>query len=727
MTLTPSSLGYTTANYLGKSQYFDPYLDGRIDDFRIYASALSAADVAKLMELTSEPPAPTGLVVTPASGLHLTWDVVAEATNYQVMRSTVPGGPYDLVAADITSTDFTDVGVSPGTAYYYVVLAINGGGASPPSNEASGVASPPPAAYHYPLDEMTGLVTEDSFGSGWSGALVNGTSWVTGYSGGAADFDGVDDHLAFPTGITSAMEDFTFAAWVRADTVSAWTRILDFGTGTDNYLFLTPQAGGTGNLRFAIRTPSMGEEIIDGTGPLPTDGWHHVAVTLSGSVGTLYLNGVPVGTNDSMTLTPADLGSTNRNYLGKSQWPDPHFDGAMDEVRIDSRAWSAQEIAMLAETPRAHLAFSDGSGTAAWDRTGHGWDGTLVNGPVWTSGFLNPGAVDLDGIDDHIGLPTGVVEELREITLTAWVHLDANSVWSRVFDFGTGTDNYMFLATNAWGSDSVRFAIRTPSVGEQVIDGTQPLATGAWKHVAVTLAGSVGTLYVDGVAVGTNPAMTLTPADLGVTDQNYLGKSQFADPYLDGRIDDFCIYGRALDGASISALASQPPAPMSLTAVAGNMQVDLSWSEVAGATGYRVARATSAAGPYVVVVEGNPATALTNGGLMNGTTYHYQVSASVDGVLGAASQVVSAIPVVPPVADWELRAPEIARTEGLVTLIAPGSVPGRWYQLQRSETLGADWENHGDPVPGDGFPMEFPILVDPVEARCFYRIEITTP
>jgi hypothetical protein len=83
--------------------------------------------------------------------------------------------------------------------------------------------------------------------------------------------------------------------------------------------------------------------------------------------------------------------------------------------------------------------------------------------------------------------------------------------------------------------------------------------------------------------------------------------------------------------------------------------------------------------------------------------------------------------VVPPVADWELRAPEIARTEGLVTLIAPGSVPGRWYQLQRSETLGADWENHGDPVPGDGFPMEFPILVDPVEARCFYRIEITTP
>ncbi|MCX6344164.1 MAG: DUF6055 domain-containing protein [Armatimonadetes bacterium] len=49
MTLRPSGLGNTTANYLGKSQTTSTAtLDGRIDDFRIYNSALIAADVLKL-------------------------------------------------------------------------------------------------------------------------------------------------------------------------------------------------------------------------------------------------------------------------------------------------------------------------------------------------------------------------------------------------------------------------------------------------------------------------------------------------------------------------------------------------------------------------------------------------------------------------------------------------------------------------------------------------------
>ena len=44
MTLNPSSLGSTTQNYLGKSQYSDPNLTGSVDDFRIYARALSGGE-----------------------------------------------------------------------------------------------------------------------------------------------------------------------------------------------------------------------------------------------------------------------------------------------------------------------------------------------------------------------------------------------------------------------------------------------------------------------------------------------------------------------------------------------------------------------------------------------------------------------------------------------------------------------------------------------------------
>jgi len=104
----------------------------------------------------------------------------------------------------------------------------------------------------------------------------------------------------------------------------------------------------------------------------------------------------------------------------------------------------------------------------------------------------------------------------------------------------------------------IRFAITTDGNGaEQQINGNAALATGSWQHVAVTLSGNLGILYVNGVEVGRNSNMTLKPASLGNTNLNYIGRSQYsADPYLDGRVDNFRIYNRALSAAEISNLYS---------------------------------------------------------------------------------------------------------------------------------------------------------------------------
>ncbi len=49
MTLSPQSLGTTTQDWLGRSQYAaDPYLNGQLDNVRIYDRALSAAEVETL-------------------------------------------------------------------------------------------------------------------------------------------------------------------------------------------------------------------------------------------------------------------------------------------------------------------------------------------------------------------------------------------------------------------------------------------------------------------------------------------------------------------------------------------------------------------------------------------------------------------------------------------------------------------------------------------------------
>ena len=137
-------------------------------------------------------------------------------------------------------------------------------------------------------------------------------------SGNALNLTG--GYASLPTGVLSTLNDFTIAAWVKIDTLSTWSRIFDFGTGTSVNMFLTPLSG-SGNFRFAITTSGGGgEQQINSTSALATGSWQHVAVTLSGNTGTLYVNGVVVGTNTAMTLRPSSLGSTTQNYLGKSQY-----------------------------------------------------------------------------------------------------------------------------------------------------------------------------------------------------------------------------------------------------------------------------------------------------------------------------------------------------------------------------------------------------------------------
>ena len=42
-------------------------------------------------------------------------------------------------------------------------------------------------------------------------------------------------------------------------------------------------------------------------------------------------------------------------------------------------------------------------------------------------------------------------------------------------------------------------------------------------------------MYVNGVQVAQNTAMTLTPSSMGNTTQNYIGKSQYDDPLFNAR------------------------------------------------------------------------------------------------------------------------------------------------------------------------------------------------
>lgn len=179
----------------------------------------------------------------------------------------------------------------------------------------------------------------------FNATLVNGASIADSASRGKVlSLSGTDQHVTFPLSVGNAR---TFSAWVKWTGGAAWQRIFDFGASTNAYMYLTP-ANANGRMRFGIKNGGAAEGI-EASAALPQNQWCHVAVTLDGDLGTLYLNGVPVG-RAVISIRPWELLARNL-YLGKSQFAgDPYFSGSIDDFRVHGRALSGGEIAQLAGT-----------------------------------------------------------------------------------------------------------------------------------------------------------------------------------------------------------------------------------------------------------------------------------------------------------------------------------------------------------------------------------------
>ncbi|MBN2736594.1 MAG: hypothetical protein JXR70_06400 [Spirochaetales bacterium] len=176
--------------------------------------------------------------------------------------------------------------------------------------------------------------------------------------------------------------------------------------------------------------------------------------------------------------------------------------------------------------------------------------------PLWRGGPYN-----LNGTSDYADVPEEMISGLKDFTIACWVHLSQIDSWSRIFDFGSSTDIFMMLSPSTGSSGNPYFAITlTGNDGEQGIEGDIKVQANVWQHYAVTKKGSTGILYINGREAGRSESINLAPSDMGPTNNNYIGRSQWShDPYLKGFIDSFSIYNRPLSYAEIGELNSQKP------------------------------------------------------------------------------------------------------------------------------------------------------------------------
>ncbi|TAG93209.1 MAG: hypothetical protein EAZ09_22995 [Oscillatoriales cyanobacterium] len=155
-------------------------------------------------------------------------------------------------------------------------------------------------------------------------------------------FDGVDNYVSLPDMNPDFSQGITVEAWVWYDSFKNWSRIIDFGNGSDadNIIFFNEESSNT--LRLQINRQSTGQGM-SAPGVLETGKWIHLAATIDGSgIAKLYKNGEQIQTGE--IHLPNTLKRT-KNYIARSNGSnDGYFNGKISDVRIWKVARTAADI-----------------------------------------------------------------------------------------------------------------------------------------------------------------------------------------------------------------------------------------------------------------------------------------------------------------------------------------------------------------------------------------------
>ena len=350
--LKPSDIR-PASNFIGDSQFAaDPFFNGRIEEFRVFNRALAAAEInafrnGRAPVFTANP------LTRPAAAIGQAYEqtLAGSATDADAGGTLVfakAAGPRWLTVDENGRLsgvpDASDAGLNR-----FMVRVTDSAGLATETELEINIPGPPDLIAHYQFDNDA----TDRTGAA-AGTATGGPGYDDGVFDRAIRLDGVDDHVALRPGLMNGITDTTIAARVRWNGGSQWQRIFDFGNNTTQYMLLTPRSG-TNTLRFGITLNgnAAGAQQVLETAPPPAGEWTHVAVTLTGNTGTLYVNGAAAATGP-ITIDPAVFAPL-LNYLGKSQYPDPYFNGLMDDFRTYSRGLSAAEVRALAVPPPATL------------------------------------------------------------------------------------------------------------------------------------------------------------------------------------------------------------------------------------------------------------------------------------------------------------------------------------------------------------------------------------
>src|SRR5260221_13995705 len=158
------------------------------------------------------------------------------------------------------------------------------------------------------------------------------------------------------------------------------------------------------------------------------------------------------------------------------------------------------------------------------------------------------------------------------------------------------------------------------------------------------------------------------------------------------------------------------PPPVGLSATAGDRQVFLNWTDSVGATSYNIKRSLTSGGSYTVIATNITAATYVDGGLTNGTSYYYVVSAINGAGQSSNSAQVSARPVSSTVPQLNFGV-----SSGQIQFIWPQDHTG-WSLLVQTNSLAAGLGTNWVTLPSSAVTNQMSFPINPTQGSVFFRL-----
>lgn len=426
----------------------------------------------------------------------------------------------------------------------------------------------------------------DTSGNSYDGAWQGNTASTTeGRFGRAVVLDGTDDGIDLSSNFNfNSPDGFTIAAWVNTNSTSTRQTIYNNGHG------VVLRLNSTGRFAAAIRssTPSLAWYEITTTSTITANTWNHVMVTYKkGGVARVYVNGKEAATSGTNLLTYAHDSSSD-DYIGRQssflEATQYSWNGEIDEVRIYNRELSSADAAALvnhANGPIAYYNFDENTGSTITDRSGNGFNGTVMGSAPFANGKYGSG-LRLNGTSQYVRIATQTGLNTNAGTIMAWVRPSSTPATTQMILMGNRDTSRIYIyriATNG------NLGLRIGSLATTDTGVTIPVNT--WSHVTLSYNAGTYVMYMNGRQVATGSYSDLTSLNGFSMIGAYDDLNGDVNSFFPGVIDEVKMYNYARNAQQVAEdFNANHPAPGSpVSSAIGHWRFDEGQGTIANNAG----------------------------------------------------------------------------------------------------------------------------------------------